>query len=263
MIQQDSKSKVASSVNSISRALDILEYLTYATNPIGISEISRHFSINRTTTYNLVSSLLEKGYVSKNASGKYVVTSRLFELGTIFQNSFPLVHLVKRSVFPIQDTVKCTCKLTILADNLRAVILYSRSNEDEMFQLPLGYSFPLQTSASGKVLLAYSAPAVVDNYINNADFTQYTEFTITDKIQYREELSKVRENGFAIDNCEYENNQICYAAPVLSNAGAIAAISVSGTAKSMQDNREQLIQGILSYTRSLSLESGYIPNRLE
>lgn len=263
MTQQTPATKTATSVNSVGRALDILEYLTYAPEPVGISDISRHFSINRTTTYNLISSLIAKGYVNKTHMGKYVVTSRMFELGTVFQNSFPLVHLVKRSVFPFLDNIKCTCKLTILADNLRAVILYSRCNEDEMSQLPLGYSFPLHTSASGKVLLAYATPAVVDNYVAFADFKRYTDFTITDKEQYRQELFKVRENGYAVDNCEFESDQVCYAAPVLNNTGVIAAISVSGAAAPMLAQKEQLIQDILSYTRSLSLESGYTPNRLE
>lgn len=263
MTQNTPPIKTASSVNSVGRALDILEYLTYAPEPVGISEISRHFSINRTTTYNLVTSLIEKGYVSKTDGGKYCVTSRMFELGTVFQNSFPLVHLVKRSVFPSRANIKYTCKLTILADNLRAVILFSRCTEDKMFQLPLGYSFPLHTSASGKVLLAYASPAVVEHYIETATFKRYTEYTITDKEQYRKELQKVRENGYAVDNCEFESDQVCYAAPVLNNTGAIAAISVSGGAAQMTEHRELLIQDILSYTRSLSLESGYTPNRLE
>lgn len=263
MIQNSPSGKAATSVNSVGRALDIMEYLTYSTEPVGISEISRHFAINRTTTYNLISSLMEKGYVSKTTSGKYVVTSRLFELGTVFQNSFPLVHLVKRSAFPFRNNIKCTCKLTILADNLRAVILFSRSSEDELYQLPLGYSFPLHTAASGKVLLAYSPQEVVDNYLATSDFRQYTEFTITDKGIYREELENVQKNGYAVDNCEYEHDQVCYAAPVMNNSGAIAAISISGTAKEMLEHREDLIQDVLSYTRGLSLESGFIPNRLE
>ncbi|MFV0353032.1 MAG: IclR family transcriptional regulator, partial [Oscillospiraceae bacterium] len=260
MPQNAAPQKSGTPVNSIGRALDILEYLTYSlSTPVGISEISRYFDINRTTTYNLVSSLMEKGYVGKTLNGKYTVTSRLFELGTVFQNSFSLVHLVKRSVFPLPEGAKCTSKLTILADNMRAVIIFSRSNEDDLSQLPLGYSFPLHTSASGKVLLAHAPQVVLDNYIASTDLKRYTENTITDKAMFLEELSKVKENGFAVDNCEYTPDQICLSAPVINNMGTIAAISVSGRVKMMEKYRDQILPDLLSYTYSLSLESGYVP----
>lgn len=257
------QNKAISPVNSVIRALDILEYLTYSSAPIGISEISRHFDINRTTTYNLVLSLVEKAYVAKDESGKYLVTSRLFELGTVYQNSFPLVHLVKRSVFPTQKNIKCTSKLTVLSDNLRAVIIYSRCNEDELFQLPLGYSFPLHTSASGKVLLAYSPEKILNRFFTTCEFPRYTENTITDKDIFFKELEKVRLHGYAEDNCEYETAQVCYAAPVMSNSGIIAAISVSGNKNDMMQYRDELIRELVSYCRTLSMESGYIPNPLD
>lgn len=257
------KSKTITPVNSVIRALDILEYLNYSPVSVGLSDISRRFGINRTTTYNLVASLMEKAYVAKGEDGKYHVTSRLFELGTVYQNSFPLVHLVKRSVFPIQSNFKCTCKLTVLADDMRAVIIFTRCNEDELFQLPLGYSFPLHTSASGKVLLAYSPPAVRQRYFANCDLPSYTENTITDKEIFKAELDRVREQGYAMDNGEYEPSQVCYAAPVMNNSGAMAAISVSGKKQDMLDSKQELIQEIIGYCRNLSIESGYIPSPLE
>jgi len=246
-----------SSVNSVVRALDILEYLTYASEPVGVSAISRHLAINRTTTYSLVNALIKKRYITKLDDGKYKVTSRLLELGTVFQDKFPLTQLVKMSGFPFLDDYKCVCKLIILEDNKRAVIIFSRSSEDELFHLPLGYSYPLHTSASGKVLLGYSSPAVVDEYIATNDFKQYTENTITDREQFRRELENVRENGYAADIREYDKDLVCFAAPVMNSAGVIAAITVSGRPEYMLAHRNRLVSDIMSYTRSLSLKSGY------
>jgi len=70
-------------------------------------------------------------------------------------------------------------------------------------------------------------------------------------------LKNVRENGYATDICEFEKDLVCYAAPVMNSAGAIAAISISGRPENMLAHQDRLVSDVLSYTRSLSLKSGY------
>ncbi|MEA5050777.1 MAG: IclR family transcriptional regulator [Oscillospiraceae bacterium] len=247
----------SASGNSVIRALDILETMTYAPAPLGVSEISKSCSLNRTTTYHLLSSLMEKGYICKGDNAKYHVTSRLFELGTAYQNSFPLVHLVKRFRFEFSSAVKYTCKLSILTDNLRAIILYSYTTETNLRQLPLGYAFPLHTSAAGKVLLAFSPQSVRDNFFKNCRFEPYTERTITDPEQFKTVLDKVVQNGYATDEREFMDDQICIGAPVRTGSGGLSAISISGSCSEFLTHKDELTRELLGYTQSLSFESGY------
>ena len=121
-------------ISSVSRAFDILEYLSYSTASLGISEIAKRFQINRTTTYSLVNSLISKGYLYRDSAGKYRVTSRTFELGVVFQNQFPAVHCIKRCNLSFMSAIPCACKLAILTNDMRALIVYSRSTEDALVQ---------------------------------------------------------------------------------------------------------------------------------
>ena len=243
-------------IASISRAFDILEYLSYSATPVSISELSKRFQINRATTYHLVDSLIAKGYVYRDVSRKYSITSRAFELGVAYQNRFPAVHYMKRCNLSFMSAIPCTCKLAILTNDLRALIIYSKSTEDALVQLQPGYTFPLHTSASGKVLLAFSPPAVAERYLDGKELTQFTLNTITSKERFLQELELVRNRGYALDDREWSLDQICIAGPVIDRNHQISALTVSGQADLVKHHWDRLVHEVLTLSRFLSKELG-------
>ncbi len=243
-------------IASVSRAFDILEYLSYSATPVGISELSKRFQINRATTYHLVNSLIAKGYVYRNADRKYLITCRAFELGVAYQNRFPAVHYMKRCNLSFMSAIPCTCKLAVLTNDLRALIIYSRSTEDALVQLQPGYTFPLHTSASGKVLLAFSQPGVAERYLENRELTGFTLNTITNKEQFLRELELVRSRGYALDDREWSLDQICIAGPVMDRNHNVSALTVSGQAEVVKRHWDRLVHEVLTISRFLSKELG-------
>jgi IclR family acetate operon transcriptional repressor len=87
-------------------------------------------------------------------------------------------------------------------------------------------------------MLAHLTAARLDALLGSLVFQAFTPHTITSAAALREELEKVRERGYAIDDEESTLGVRCYAVPVL-DAGRepVAAISVSGPTARMTDAR--------------------------
>jgi DNA-binding IclR family transcriptional regulator len=88
----------------------------------------------------------------------------------------------------------------------------------------------LHCTGVGKVILAYEAKDVLERFFAKKSFIRYTKNTITSLRKLRQELNRVRELGFAIDDEEEELEVRCVAVPVFNRAGKFtAALSVTGT----------------------------------
>jgi DNA-binding IclR family transcriptional regulator len=89
---------------------------------------------------------------------------------------------------------------------------------------------PLHCSSSGKVLLAYAEESELVTLLKQ-DLPRYTEHTITDASALRAELTRIREQGYAVDFEEYKLGANAIAVPALDAGGAVvAALTVLGPA---------------------------------
>ena len=84
-------------------------------------------------------------------------------------------------------------------------------------QLPVGTHVPFHSTASGKTFLAFLPANVRKVTIENIALGYQTDNTITDKQHLRDELKKVRKQGFAIDNEELIDGMVALAVPVLDD----------------------------------------------
>jgi DNA-binding IclR family transcriptional regulator len=90
----------------------------------------------------------------------------------------------------------------------------------------VGKSFPLHSTALGKVLM--SRNATVAEKIMRRKLKAYTPNTITRAAALRKELATIRRQGYATDNEEITRGIMCVAAPVFGIAEeVVCAISLT------------------------------------
>jgi len=83
-------------------------------------------------------------------------------------------------------------------------------------------------SAIGKVLLAYLSSRELDDYLAGEPFVALTPRTITRHEDLRNELAKIVQQGFAVDDGEVQERLLCCAVPVRDQEGTVrAALSMS------------------------------------
>ena len=167
---------------------------------------------------------------------------------------YVLVNLVSPSLRDIAQATGEGASLAILHGNHGLVVAKAASDRSVDVSLRNGILVPLNCTAVGKAILAHLSAQNVDRIFQSEGLTRSTPNTIVDPEQMQVELKKIREQGYAIDNEEWETGIRCVAVPVFSARREIfGAISVSGPAGRLtSENAREIAQVIQAGAEQLS-----------
>lgn len=87
----------------------------------------------------------------------------------------------------------------------------------------IGAPVQLHTAAIAKVILAYAPDSRCDAAIAHLNFQRFTPSTIVTPATYRRELEKVRSQGWAVDDGEFEDYLNCIAVPIRDHRDVVRA----------------------------------------
>lgn len=88
--------------------------------------------------------------------------------------------------------------------------------------------------------------------MKNCSFIKFTPNTISSMEELHEEMTKVRRQGWAMDDQEFEIGHRCIGAPIYDYRGdIIASISASGDVRVLTDDR---IEDTAAYVKQVALE---------
>lgn len=216
-------------VQSVERALSILECFSLNDKELSIVEISQKVGLPRPTIARLVYTLEARGYLKrKNKSSKYILGMELFRLGIIVQNNIQLTALAKPILEDLKHKTNETVYLDVLDGFQRLCILSSESDQIIRSVVPSGQSSPLHAGSDGKVLLAYQPADFIDEFIENTGLQAFTENTIADAEALRSELAHIRKNGYSLSYGEFTPDSAGISCPIWDGTGkVVAGISIS------------------------------------
>ncbi len=224
-------------VQSVRRALDILEFLGRSDDELGVSEIGAATGLAAGTVHRLLATLTSRGYAHRNTrTRRYGLGVKALGLAATTRER--LGSLALPFLSELMQVSQETANLAILEQNSTLYVEHvSPPRMLRMFTEP-GNRVPLHSCGTGKVLLAYQPPHVADFIIERTGLLRYTPSTITDASRLREELRRIRREGYAVDYGEQEEGVRCLAAPVFGPDGEIfAALSLSGPASRLEEKR--------------------------
>ena len=108
-----------------------------------------------------------------------------------------------------------------------------------------GMNHPLHLTAGGKSILAYSSPKRQQELICTIQFSPVTPNSIISIDKLLDELSRVRQQGYALNACESAENIFCFAVPILQKTGLpTGCISVSVDSRVYPDYADNIIQDL-------------------
>jgi DNA-binding IclR family transcriptional regulator len=251
---------------SAARTIDIIELLSKKNEPLTLTEISESLGIPKTSTFDIIYSLLGKNILEyENEKFKtFQIGLRLFEV-TLLALGKTELH---REAHPkIDQLLEKTGGTVFLAVQNKDNIVYLDKAEGvspALFAAELGERKPIYCTGLGKAILAGHTDAKVRGIIKGNRLTPLTENTITTYNELLEELEATRERGYAIDNQECVKGIFCVAAPIYSISDKpIAAISIAVNASSMDGEKlEQLATLIPETALIISRRLGYSRDKL-
>ena len=224
-------------VQSLERALDILELLSRSETELGVTEIGPSVGLANGTAHRLLATLTRRGYARQNPeTRKYALGLKALTLATSAQEH--LGPLARPFLTELMEVSQESSNLASLDKNSVVYIeQVPAPRMVRMFTEPGNRSFPHATG-TGKVLLAYQPEEVVDSVVRQNGLPRFTPHTITDVSRLKKELNDIREQGYALDSEEREEGVRCLAAPVFGPDGKVlAAMSISGPAGRLNEDR--------------------------
>lgn len=232
-------------IESIDRALAILQLFLQEEEPLSITDISKRMGLHKSTVSRTIDTLEERGFVQKQEeTGKYWLGIQVYSLGMLYREkkSLPKVAYPYAKALAIQtkESVHITTFAQSDAPYPQHVIMEKITSPQSVDMAPpIGSIRPSYCAASGKCLLAFSKE-YTEAYIG-CKLKKFTEYTIIDWDELLSILEQVRRQGYAVEREEVELGMTCIAVPIFHNEKVIAAISVSSPMSHINDMIQEKI----------------------
>lgn len=246
-------------IRVVDRVFDILEALSSSRKPMSLAEVSKATGLSKSTTYRILTSMVDRRYVERDEDGGYNLGYKFIETASSRINSLELLTEAKPCLSRMLWDLNLTTHMGVLEG---ADVVYMEKMDvypHTRLYTQVGYRSPAFCSSMGKCLLSCLSGDELARVLDCCDFKRYTPYTICSREDLVEHLRKVRVQGWAMDNEEYQLGHRCIGAPVFDYRGeAVAAISASGTVTELTDDRIDMVAGeVMSAARHLSRRMGY------
>ncbi len=249
------------SVQSVERAIDILESFSAEEPGLGVGELSRRVSLPKSTVFRLLTTLVSRGFIAQNSeTSLYHLGVKLIPLANSVYVYSDLRQVARPHLRSLADTLEETTSLSVLVDaeiiNLdqveftgRLVVRAGRA----------GYRMPFHATSAGKVIVAYLPEDELERSLASP-LPTLTSATITDLDTLKSQLLDVRTRGYAISYEELEEGLHAISAPICNHEGnVIACISVSGPSYRLTRSRiEETSPQVIQAADQISRELGHI-----
>ncbi len=215
-------------IQSVQRAATIFEYIAYHAGA-GVSELSRELQLNKSTVFGILKTLEGMGYIFKNeATENYQVTYRLRTLADVSRDPHSIVGFARPILRKLQEKHDETIHFVRLQENAVIYLDKLESNKSVRIHSDIGSTMPLHCTGVGKAILAWRGEEEIETYIKVSGLPAMTQHTIGEPEALKEELRRVRAQGFSIDNEENQEDLYCVGMPVFGREREVRyAISLS------------------------------------
>lgn len=190
-------------IQSVQRAIDIVNCIDAAGRDLSLPEISNSLNLNVNTTRGLVYTLLVNGFLSKS------LATNTYSLGYEFlaksQSLYEAqIRNIKEIAYPGMKSlaekfgVSCWLQLNFYNDIYNVEIVFP-SNCHYTYAPKSGANLVLHSTASGKLHIAYSPFDNREQIIEMLQMEKLTEFTVTDKEKFSEQMDLIRRQGYSTE----------------------------------------------------------------
>lgn len=214
-------------VQSVDRALRIIEFLAEHPTGAGITEISKSLGLSKGTVHRLISTLKERDFAYQSSNTElYRLSYKILYLYNCISNNIDMFKVSRPIIRKFADKVDATVHLATL-DEKRSNIVYIDRIEPMNSQKPfvmssrVGKKAPCYCTAAGKMLLSQYSDDEIRDIMKGEEYKTYTDKTIKNIDEFLEEIHKVRKQGYALDENEYDHGIICISIPIYNSNGKI------------------------------------------
>ena len=243
------KSERAPAVESVDRALRILQELAAHGSGATLDELATAGGLPKSSAHRTLSALRERGFATQQPDGRYLAGPELLRVAFEFYDRIDLRVALHPVLVRLNREVNETIHLGVLdgAD----VVYLDKLEPSHPIALTsrVGGRNPAYCTGVGKALLAWTYPtddAIRTWVADHGPLEVRTSTTITAPDAFVREMARVRADGWARDMEESEQGVRCLAAPLfLGGAVPRAAVSIAAPRERLSAARMRSLAPIL------------------
>ncbi|PWG16768.1 HTH-type transcriptional regulator BhcR [Salibaculum griseiflavum] len=245
-------------IKSLDRAMEVFEFLSQ-TGGLPLSALAEETGQSPATVYRILVTLEGRGLVEfEGREQVWHIGPRAFVIGARFLRRTSLVDRARPVMRKLMEDTGETANLGIEKEGAVLFLGQVETNATIRAFFPPGTLSEMHASGIGKALLAHMEDRRMGRVLGDGPLQAFTAQTFTDKAALRDDLARIRAQGYAVDNEEKTDGMRCIAAPVFDMTGeAVAGISVSGpTSRVGLDDIDRLSVPVMNAARDLTRAIG-------
>jgi IclR family acetate operon transcriptional repressor len=245
-------------IKSLDRAMEVFEFLSQS-GGLPLSALAEETGQSPATVYRILVTLEGRGLVEfEGREQVWHIGPRAFVIGARFLRRTSLVDRARPVMRKLMEDTGETANLGIEKEGAVLFLGQVETNATIRAFFPPGTLSEMHASGIGKALLAHMEDRRMGRVLGDGPLPAFTAQTFTDKAALRDDLARIRAQGYAVDNEEKTDGMRCIAAPVFDMTGeAVAGISVSGpTSRVGLDDIDRLSVPVMDAARDLTRAIG-------
>lgn len=223
-------------IQVIERSAALLEAIASQADSASLKILSAETGLHPSTAFRILASLIETGFVERDAAGHYLLGRNLLHLARRVRRGIDIREVARPYMEGLRDQIGETVNLTIREGD--EVIYIERVAPRRLMRVEqvIGSRAPLHVTAVGKLMLGELGDAFVRAYAKRTGLPAYTSRTITSVDRLLTVVHEVRARGIALDDEEAEEGVGCIGILLHDSSRAIVAgLSISAPMERRQD----------------------------
>jgi DNA-binding IclR family transcriptional regulator len=221
---------------SAARALDILEHFATAARPLRAVEIEQALGLNRSTTVQILKTLVDAGHVMFRAGDKvYMPSPRLIGFGTWIAGCYFGDDRISRILNTLCE--RTAEYVALFAQNdVYMQVIDLRSPAGQPPRAQLGVKVPLFGSACGAAMVARHPDGMLHELMDRARIAP------SDRREILQALSVVRSDGYAYGGVSPDDDTRAIIMPLPTPASAFPLVfGIGGPTERIEQRRFELV----------------------
>ncbi len=235
---------------AVLKAFQLLNQVAATGKELGTSELAKALGFSKSSTHGLIRALVAAGALEENPDRKtYHLGPTIMELAFRSWNYLRVSRRAQPVLEELRNRIGETVFLGVLSRSRGIIVASAEASRPLNISSPPGTTIPLIAGAVGKAYLSRFKPEQALKLIEEHGLPRFTERSIRSHSKYMAELSRVRRQGYALDDEEYLPGVKAVAVALGNISGLPLAVWVVGFSGTMSDDR---LPGIVEETLAAS-----------
>ena len=210
------------SIQSLDRGLVILEAVARSKYSMSLGQLTAILGIDRSSVFRLANTLKRRGYLANPSVGKdYILGASVWRLSRNYDWSNMLASVAHEQLKALTLATNETAHLAVREGRNALFVDHVACSQVIAVSGQTGELVPLYCTSHGKALIADFTLEELKALYGTRTLPAHTKHTVTSISELARACEKIRQNGYASDDAEYQEGVRCVAAPIRDRDGAI------------------------------------------